>query len=300
MKTCLRVPRLFLPKKDFEKWAVPAPGAGTGDPEFWERVAREIGDAPSALSFAYPESLGGGEERDVRSLCYDLIEDRTVWRLDRGCVLVERTTAAGVRRGILACADLEEFSPAGGKDFMIRPVEEADESEVLSRLAVREGALLEFPSAVLCYKDKRDKFMRSLEGEDLERLYEFDLLAGGGRVSGYFLPEYIAIELLHDLTARADPCFGVLDGVAELVAAKRYWEKIKEKLPAREARVHPSRFALCEFVNLSDDAVVLEGADKTEAISALKTGKLLPAHTLAFGKGTGRRYLLEGREISYD
>lgn len=258
MRNCLRVPRLFVPK-DGHTWTVCAPDRG--DRAYFERRARKIGDAPSALPLLLPDAYLGDEEEsaeELREYGFRMLEEGGLQRYERGSMLVERQTERGVRRGILMCFDLEEYSPDGDKSRAVRALEETDQRLVASRLRARESAPLEFPHAVVCYRDKRDKIMRELEEEELERVYAFEL-PGGGHIEGLFLPDYIAEDVTHELVSRADPCFGVLEGAHALAAAKLHWENVKKNISAREAHRHPARFALCEFVNLSDDAVELTG-----------------------------------------
>ena len=55
MKNCLKIPRVFIPREGFEKWAVIACDQFTSDREYWKRVERCVGDAPSTLNFILPE-----------------------------------------------------------------------------------------------------------------------------------------------------------------------------------------------------------------------------------------------------
>ena len=262
MRNCIRIPRLFVPKDNVESWAVVGCDRFRNHRLYWERVARNACDAPSVYSCILPDALLGEEDEEraevLRESCYSVLEEGVLTRLERGCVLVERETGAGIRRGILAAIDLEEYSPDGGKDFLIRASTATTAALVENRLRARRGALLEFPHTVLCYRDKKDKLLRSVMGERLETIYRCKLSEGGGELTGYFLPDYLAEDIARELISRADPCFGVLDGNHTLAAAKAYWEEVKGKLSAVEQRNHPARFALAEFVNLSDDAVAFE------------------------------------------
>lgn len=291
MKSCLRIPRLFLPRENFEEWASP-PCDGMTAPS----VRRESG-ALSALSLVVPD----GEE-GLRENGYSALESGVLRRVERGFMLVRRTYAQGERAGILAAIDLEGYSPSGGKDAAVRPSTQTDGAIVAARLAARREQLLEFPHTVLAYRDKRNKIMRWLEGGELDVMYDF-APAKGERLQGAFLPAFVAEEVARDLMHFADPCFGVLDGNHSLAAAKLYWEEVKRTLSSDEARNHPARFTLAEFVNLADDAVGItpagEGAParKEDLLSVWKTGRLLPSKCFCLA---APRYCLEGREISYD
>ena len=68
--------------------------------------------------------------------------------------------------------------------------------------------------------------------------------------------------LLARKTAEAAPhqpmLLAVGDGNHSLATAKAFWEEIKAGLTEAEKENHPARFALCEVVNLYDDALVFE------------------------------------------
>ena len=55
---------ILLPNKDvdMEKWAVVACDQFTSEPEYWERVEKTVGDAPSTLRLILPE---GPQRRGV-------------------------------------------------------------------------------------------------------------------------------------------------------------------------------------------------------------------------------------------
>jgi len=56
-KIGVRVPEVLLPVKgiDLHKWAVIACDQFTSQPEYWERVAETVGDAPSTFHLILPE-----------------------------------------------------------------------------------------------------------------------------------------------------------------------------------------------------------------------------------------------------
>ena len=259
MKNCFRIPRVLLPRKGFRKCAVIACDQFTSDRGYWERVAREVGDAPSAFHMILPEVyLGENDEERIENIHESMrfaLEEGWMHKAARGLVLVERTTKAGVRKGLLACIDLEEYSYEEGASSLIRATEEVVPSRLPARVAVRRGSLVEFPHAMVFYRDKKDKLMRALEKEDLEKLYDFDLMEHGGHLTGWFLPEDISIDALHMLSGLASPCFAVADGNHSVAAAKAYWEEVKATIPDNERRNHPARFTLVEMVNVFDEAI---------------------------------------------
>lgn len=62
---------ILLPEEcDLQKWAVVACDQYTSQPEYWERVERFVGDAPSALRLILPEGCldGPNVENDITEI----------------------------------------------------------------------------------------------------------------------------------------------------------------------------------------------------------------------------------------
>ena len=387
MRTCLRVPRIFLPQRGFEEWAVIAPDAYASHRAYWEKVASCVGENPSTLRFLLPEILSEEAEDAPKRLSDEMylsLGRGQIEKLNRGFILSIRKTPSGVRKGIVASVDLEEYSNARGESALIHSAQETDDTQVERLLSLRRAAPLEFPHTILLYRDKKDKIVRGLESEGLELLYDFELMLGGGHLKGYFIPDYLALDVIHELRSRTEPNFAVLDGEAALGAAKAHWEEVKKGLSDAEQRNHPARFSLVELVNIESDGVelcpvhrlledvdaeafcdyflknvpserrgsvlypkvsnavdgvkktdeiiarflrantgtvsylhgektllsraaqadcagvVLKAIDKEDFFPALKGGNVFPKNTFSLGDDVGKRYCMEGREISYD
>ncbi len=259
MKNCIRVPRILLPRTDERRWAVIACDQFTSDRGYWERVKEEVGNNPSTLHFILPEAyLGEDDEARIEEIHENMraaMVEGCMYKLDRGFVLTERTTQSGTRRGLMVAIDLEAYTFEKGVVSSIRSSEEVVKNRLPARVAVRRGASLEFPHALVFYKDKKDKIMRGLKKGSLEKLYDFDLMAGGGHLTGYFIPEYIAEDVAQDLYSKGEPSFAIADGNHSVASAKAYWEEIKATLTEREQATHPARFALVELVNVYDEAI---------------------------------------------
>ena len=216
MKSCLRIPRVLIPREGFETWAVIARDQFTSDREYWKRVERCVGDAPSTLNFILPEiDLGEDDAARIeaeRAAMYAALENDTLSKLTRGLVFTERTTRTGVRRGILVCIDLEQFSLEAGVSAPIRASEQVIPSRLTVRVAERRATPLEFPHTILFYRDKKDRAVKDLLREELEQLYDFHLMEGGGHLTGWFVPDYIAADVINYLYTKGDPMFAVADG----------------------------------------------------------------------------------------
>ena len=110
----------------------------------------------------------------------------------------------------------------------------------------------------------------------LRELYDFDLMMGSGRVSGYWVEDkHLEASVVSGLRALADPgafcakyglkpgtpvlLYAMGDGNHSLATAKTIWDKIKRE--AKDQKVvmeSPLRYALVELVNLHDPALVFE------------------------------------------
>ena len=90
MRTCLRIPRILLPREGFETWAVIACDQFSSDREYWRRVERCVGDAPSTLNFILPEADLGEDDaariEEIRAAMYSALENDALSKLTRGLI----------------------------------------------------------------------------------------------------------------------------------------------------------------------------------------------------------------------
>ena len=107
--------KILLPRQgtDMEKWATLACDQFTSQPEYWQRAAAFVGDAPSCLNLILPEvyleepGVAGRIEKIHRSM--DTALRDVLARQVNGFVFVRRTTESGVRRGLVGVVDLEQY-----------------------------------------------------------------------------------------------------------------------------------------------------------------------------------------------
>ena len=60
---------ILLPKnEDYEKWAVIACDQFTSQPEYWDAVAEQVGQAPSTLHMILPEVLLPGSDAQIAAI----------------------------------------------------------------------------------------------------------------------------------------------------------------------------------------------------------------------------------------
>lgn len=92
---------------------------------------------------------------------------------------------------------------------------------------------------------------------------------GGGHITGYHITDVDTLaESLSALGAAglqkskygrdAGILMAVGDGNHSLAAAKKWWDMLKQSLSAEDRRNHPARYALCEVVNIYDEAMLFE------------------------------------------
>lgn len=269
-------PRVLLPADtvDYAKWAVIACDQYTSEPEYWSKVERIVGDAPSTLRLMLPEVYLDAPDVDARLA---QIADTTASYLSDGLlaeygpapVLVVRETGSGRRRlGLLLAFDLEHYEFSRGSTSLIRPTEETIVERLPPRVRIRKAAAAEFPHILVLIDDSLQSVVEPVfrDRDRLPLLYDTELMLGGGAVSGYAVNDP---EMQHRLVAGIEACmrraeeessgdpllFAVGDGNHSLATAKRVWEEAKA---AGAPPDHPSRFALAELVNIYDAGLVFE------------------------------------------
>ena len=119
---------ILLPQGcDLKKWAVVACDQYTSQPEYWQRVERCVGTAPSALHLILPESSldGPNVETDIMDVTNTMsryLRDGIFRTCPSALVYVERTLASGkVRRGLVGMVDLEEYDYEPGSTSLADP-----------------------------------------------------------------------------------------------------------------------------------------------------------------------------------
>lgn len=264
-KYALRTGEILLPPEaNLEKWAVIACDQFTSQPEYWAEVERKVDGAPSALDIIYPEAwLHQGDARipRIHAAMRDALK-RVLHPATDGFVFVARQVSTGVRLGLVAAVDLEQYDYAPGAKALIRPTEKTIPERIPPRLKVRLGAPLESTHVLLLVNDPGRTLLEPLyEARNaLRPLYDFDLMLGGGRIMGWAV-EGEALEGVHAALenlyrASEDFLYAVGDGNHSLATAKAAWEEIRGRLSPSEQASHPARYALCEIGNLFDDSLV--------------------------------------------
>ena len=273
---------ILLPRDcDYDKWSVVACDQYTSQPEYWQRVEERVGRAPSALRLILPESSLDGPHvemdiMEINSTMSRYVREGRFKTLPGAMIYVERTLSSGrLRRGLVGMADLTAYDYEPGSDAPIRATEGVVMSRIPSRVAVRKNAPIELPHAMLLTDDPDRTVIEPLAAQtgSMELLYDFDLMEQGGHIKGWRLTGEQLSAVAGALSALADPAafnakyrtenqpvmlFAVGDGNHSLATAKECYERQKRLMPPEKWGTMPSRYALCELVNLHDESLEFE------------------------------------------
>ena len=262
---------------NMEKWSVVACDQYTAQPDYWNEVAEFVGESPSTLKIVYPEAfLSEGDARisAINKEMQEYLDKKIFAELNDSLVYVERTLNSGkIRRGLVGRVDLECYDYSKGSKSEIRATEGTILERIPPRVKIRENAPLELPHAILLMKDK---IMGSIVKE--RQVYDFDLMQGGGHISGWQISGMMADALIDriDAFAKAAPdnlVFAVGDGNHSLATAKACWENIKKTLDKEAQKTHPARFCLVEIENIHDAALEFEPIHRVVFGVSLETVK---------------------------
>lgn len=268
--------RLLVPAPNVDPaaWACVACDQYTSEPAYWERVAHIAQGKPSAYALVLPEcDLARADERvpRIHQAMRDVLESGAVRPgVENGFILTVRTTQSGARVGLVGLIDLDAYDYRKASRSPVRATEETIESRLPARMAIRKGAALELSHVLMLADDPGRTVIEPLyaERERLPKLYDFDLMLGGGHLTGYAVTAKADLRRVQDALSRlASPFpFAVGDGNHSLASAKACWEALRAALPPGEAARHPARYAMVELENLHDPAL------RFEPIHRLMTG----------------------------
>ena len=270
MTNAMKTGEILLPREDVDlrRWSVVACDQFTAQPEYWRAAEDEVGEAPSALRLTLPEAwLAQSETRIPRihgAMAQYLEQGILRPAVSDGIVLVERRTPAGIRPGLLACFDLDQYDFNPGAAGLIRPTEGTVVSRVPPRARIRAGAPVELPHVLMLIDDPAATVIEPLlaRKETLRPLYDFELMQGGGHLRGWAVEgddARSALAAVDALNRASDGLlFAVGDGNHSLAAAKQCWMDIQKHLTPEQRENHPARYAMAELVNLNCPALVFE------------------------------------------
>ncbi len=264
-----------------ERWSVIACDQFTSEPAYWREAETIVGDAPSALRLILPEAwlgterAGGAAER-ISAAMEDYLARGVFTALPDSLIYVERTQPDGrVRRGLVGAVDLEAYDFAPGSRAPIRATEDTVADRLPPRVRVRAAARLELPHAMVLMDDRDDRVLGPLSAgkHRLRKVYDFDLMLGGGHIAGWQVRGPAADTAEAAVASLGDPAvqeekyrlagepplvLAMGDGNHSLAAARLWWEELKKTLTPAERENHPARYSLVELVSLHEPAVGFE------------------------------------------
>ncbi len=297
---------------DWTRWAVIACDQFTSEPEYWKAAEETVDGALSALGLILPEAyLGTASEKErnasIRERMQTVCEKLRIFA--ESMVYLERTLPDGkVRRGIVGKIDLEAYDYTAASRSAIRPTEETVVDRIPPRVAVRRQATVELPHVMLLMDDPENLVIAPLgeKKDQMECLYNFSLMLGGGWAAGYRIQGDVQAQLLavladYEALRQKGVVYAVGDGNHSLASAAAYYEEIKSALGEDAAKAHPARYALVEIVNLHDPALefepiyrLLKNCDVTDVLAALDAAGTGEGSTTAVWAQGERRMPLPG------
>ncbi len=273
---------ILLPRDaEYEKWAVIACDQFTSEPEYWQETEKLTEGAVTALDLILPEIYLGEADVDKRidkiaANMYGYLDSDVFEEHKNALIYVERIQTDGVlRAGVVGAVDLEEYDYSKGSASQIRATEATVTERIPPRIKVREKAPIELPHIMILIDDEKKALIEPLaeHKDDMKKLYDFELMQGGGRLAGWLLTDALRDELLeklakfsekeafekrYGLADTAPLTFAMGDGNHSLATAKAYYEKLKAANPDKDMSSHPARYALAEIVNLHSPALDFE------------------------------------------
>ena len=269
-----------MPKTDhMEKWAVIACDQFTSDSAYWDRVRKNAEGAVSTINLILPEAELGTEKEaahtaEINATMKKYMDEDVFTTYPNSFVYVERTLENGaIREGLVGMVDLDAYDYSTGATSAIRATERTVPERIPPRQRVRRDAPIELPHILMLCDDHDKKLIEPIAARkaQLKKLYDFDLMEGGGHITGWLvegkdvdefnkaLTEYSATvgEKYKDLKG-VPMVFAVGDGNHSLATAKSCYEELKKNNPGKDLSNHPARYALVELENIHDPAQVFE------------------------------------------
>lgn len=305
---------------NMNKWSVIACDQYTSEAEYWNQTARNVGDNLSSFNLTLPEIYLENSDVDIKidSIHKNMdkyLSDNIFNEYKNSLIYIERIQSNGIlRAGILGMIDLEEYDFSKGSTSQVRATEATVIERIPPRVKIRNGASLELPHIMILIDDENKTVIEPLEKEksSLTKLYDFELMQGGGKISGYLLEGDKCNKVLAGLDSlgnkeKFEEKYGVSDillyamgdGNHSLATAKQFYEQLKKQNPDKDLSNHPARYALAEIVNLHSPALKFEAIHRI--ITDVDTDKLIAemAEKLMLSETPSEQafsYILNGKE----
>lgn len=249
-----------------QKYAIIACDQYTSEAYYWENAENIRRGYFSALDLILPEiDLAKTDSRTpVINDNMKIYEKQVYVTYPDSMIYVERVIpkTGKVRSGIVGAIDLESYEFTPGAASKVRATEGTVAERIPPRVKIRKDATLELPHVMVFCNDAENKLFSYLakQKESFEKLYDFELMQNSGRITGYLLGKD-ALDMVDSRVSEyclgSDLVFAVGDGNHSLATAKTCYENLKKEL-GDAALDMPARYALCEIVNIHDEAVEFE------------------------------------------
>ncbi|MBQ5810625.1 MAG: DUF1015 domain-containing protein [Clostridia bacterium] len=269
---------ILLPGEVSGKWPVVACDQFTSQPEYWAEAEAIVGGEASTLNIILPEVYLGGDVAPriakINATMQEYLASDMLCEYKDAMIYVERSLPDGsVRRGLVGAVDLEAYDYSPTTTLPVRATEGTVLSRIPPRVEIRKDAPAEAPHVMLLADDPEKSVIEPL-GEmknRFDKLYDVELMLGGGHIAGYLLDDeaksFVLAAMERLAAQRSDGfLFAVGDGNHSLATAKTCYQKWPNEL---------NRYALCELVNLHDDSLVFEpiyrvvfGVDTNDILAA--------------------------------
>ena len=188
---------------------------------------------------------------------------------------------------LIVALDLENYDYNKNSKTLIRPTEGTIIERLPPRIEIRKDLEIEIPHILVFIDDPKNTVIDPLFKENLENIYDFELMMDSGHIKGYKIDnkdliDNIAENLKKLINKDEEPIlYAMGDGNHSFATAKSVWEELKKNAEDKEKIMdHPARYALVELVNLHDPGIVFE-----------------PIHRILFNIDTGN--IFKEMEIFY-
>ena len=230
-----------------------------------ENVKEFVGEDRSTYNLFLPEAYLDTVYEEKHNLAImSSMNEYTKWltQYKNSMVYIERSLPeGGIRKGLIGKIDLEQFNYYSGSKSLVRSSEKTVVSRIPAREKIRAKAIIELPHIMVFADDKKIKLIEkiSLYKNRMKKLYDFDLMFGGGNIKGYIVENDVLDDvkkLIADYEKDKESTgivYAVGDGNHSLAAAKSFYDKA-----IKQNDFSLSRYALAEIVSLYDDSIKFE------------------------------------------
>ena len=266
------------------QWSVIACDQYTSQPQYWQKCREITVGSPTALNCILPEAFL--EETDasaitsIHQMMTAYLESGLFSAFENAYIYIERHLQSGVtRKGILGCIDLEGYEFSDHTSAPIRATEKTVPERIPPRMAVRDGAPLEFSHVLMLCDDEKKQIIEQVDTSSLRKLYDFDLMLNGGHLTGWLISGDEKEKLEERLKAYEESHgrlpYAIGDGNHSLASAKVLYEQ--------HGKPQNLRYAAVELNNIHDDAYSFEPIHRLVKADPDALSAFLKAHESSDG-----------------